>query len=135
MKNYYYKCAPIIDKPVLRDSGEREQYTDDSAMREPETGKGRYDLISPIALHRLAQHYENGAKKYEDRNWEKGIPLSRCLSSAMRHLNELIAGMDDEDHAAAVCWNIFAYMHIKEMINRDKLSEIYNDLPEPLERL
>ena len=118
---------------TINDSGKREQYTDNSAIREPETEKGRYDLISPIALHRLAQHYENGSKKYADRNWEKGIPLSRLLSSAMRHLNKLIAGMDDEDHAAAVCWNIFAYIHIKEMINRDKLSEIYNDIPEGMD--
>ncbi|MFA5395524.1 MAG: dATP/dGTP diphosphohydrolase domain-containing protein [Methanogenium sp.] len=117
----------------LQDSGEREQYVDGSAIREPETGKGRYDLISPIALHRLAVHYERGTKKYADRNWEKGIPLSRLLSSAARHLNKLIAGMEDEDHAAAVAWNIFAFIHIKEMINRDKLSEGYNDLPEPME--
>ena len=41
--------------------------------------------------------------------------------------------MEDEDHAAAVAWNIFAFIHIKEMINRDKLSEVYNDLPEPAE--
>jgi hypothetical protein len=114
----------------LIDSGKREQYSPSSAVREPEKGKGRYDLISPIALHRLAQHYENGTARYADRNWEKGIPLSRCLSSAARHLNKLIAGMDDEDHAAAVCWNIFAYMHIKEMVNRDKLSETYNNMPE-----
>lgn len=116
--------------PNLKDSGERILYSFESAMREPATGKGRYDLISPIALKRIAQHYENGAKKYEDRNWEKGMPLSRCLDSAMRHLQQLIAGMDDEDHAAAVCWNVMAFIHIKEMICRDKLSETYNDMPE-----
>lgn len=116
--------------PNLKDSGERILYSLESAMREPSTGKGRYDLISPIALKRIAQHYENGAKKYEDRNWEKGMPLSRCLDSAMRHLQQLIAGMDDEDHAAAVCWNVMAFIHIKEMICRDKLSETYNDMPE-----
>lgn len=116
--------------PNLKDSGERILYSFESAMREPSIGKGRYDLISPIALKRIAQHYENGAKKYEDRNWEKGMPLSRCLDSAMRHLQQLIAGMDDEDHAAAVCWNVMAFIHIKEMICRDKLSEIYNDISE-----
>lgn len=124
-----------VSKDLLPDSNVREQYSENSAIREPEYGKGRYDLISPIALHRLAKHYENGAVKYEDRNWEKGIPLSRCLSSAARHINKLIAGMDDEDHATAACWNLFTYMHLKEMINRNKLSEIYNDLPEGMDNI
>ena len=36
-------------------------------------GKGRCDLLPPNALLRLARHFENGSKKYGDRNWEKGI--------------------------------------------------------------
>lgn len=42
----------------LNDSGERIVYIEGGAVREPAAGKGRYDLISPIFLHRLAQHYE-----------------------------------------------------------------------------
>lgn len=106
--------APIIPVSNLADSGARADYTT-GATREPSTGKGRYDLISPIALMRLARHYENGAIKYTDRNWEKGIPISRCIDSAMRHLTQYMAGWNNEDHLAAVMWNIAAIMHFEEL--------------------
>lgn len=98
--------------PILEDSGERQQF-DTGAVRDPARGKGRYDLISPYGLKRLALHYEAGAAKYADRNWEKGIPASRCFSSAVRHLFRWIAGERKEDHLAAAAWNIFAIMHFE----------------------
>jgi hypothetical protein len=58
----------------MQDSGARINY-DHGAMREPSTGKGAYELISPFALERIAVWYEIGARKYADRNWEKGIPF------------------------------------------------------------
>lgn len=99
----------------LDDSGIRITYGEDAAMREPSTGKGRYGLVSPFAIRRLAKHYENGALKYAERNWEKGIPFSRCIDSAKRHLDKYIMGMTDEDHLAAAAWNIFAIMHYQEL--------------------
>ncbi len=98
--------------PYIHDSGERQQF-DTGAVRDPSKGKGRYDLISPYATLRLALHYEAGAAKYDDRNWEKGIPASRCLDSAKRHLDKWLMGMKDEDHLAAAAWNIFAIMHFE----------------------
>ena len=110
----------------IHDSGERLQY-DTGAVRDPAEGKGRYDLISLYALERLALHYENGAKKYDDRNWEKGISASRCFSSAYRHLSKWAMGLKDEDHLAAAAWNIFAIMHFEtcmpEMIDMVKGDE------------
>lgn len=55
----------------LDDSGQRISYGDGWAIREPSTGKGRYDLVSPFAMRRLAQHYENGAQKYAIGTGEK----------------------------------------------------------------
>lgn len=100
--------------PFIHDSGERQEF-DTGAIRDPSKGKGRYDLISPYALRRLALHYEAGAGKYTDRNWEKGIPMSRCFSSAVRHLFQWVTGQKDEDHLAAAAWNIFAIMHFEEV--------------------
>ena len=97
------------------DSGERMSYGEGMAVREPNAGKGRYDLVSPFAMRRLAQHYEEGAKKYADRNWEKGMPFSRYVDSAKRHLDKYVMGMTDEDHLAATAWNIFAIMHHQEL--------------------
>lgn len=104
----------------VKDSGKRQKFNT-GAVRDIQEGKGRYDLISPIALERLARHYENGAKKYGEHNWQKGMPLSRYLDSLIRHAYKLVAGMDDEDHAAAIAWNAFAYIHTKEMIDQGKL--------------
>ncbi|MEK3917199.1 dATP/dGTP diphosphohydrolase domain-containing protein [Paenibacillus sp. FSL H7-0331] len=103
-----------MSKP-LPDSGNRLDYVTGS-NREPSTGKGRYDLVSPYALRRLAQRYEDGLEKYSERNWEKGQPVSRCYDSAIRHMNQYIMGMDDEDHLAAAVFNIFAIMHFEEII-------------------
>jgi hypothetical protein len=69
-------------------------------------------------MRRLAQVYERGAKKYADRNWEKGMPIGRCLDSAIRHAFEYLEGMRDEDHLAQAAWNLFSAMHYEEMIDR-----------------
>ena len=66
-------------------------------------------------MRRLAEWYELGARKYADRNWEKGIPFSRYIDSAKRHLDKFVMGMEDEDHLAAAAWNIFAIMHHQEL--------------------
>ena len=99
----------------INDGGKRISYGEGKAIREPSAGKGRYDLISPFGIDRIAKWYELGAQKYADRNWEKGMPFSRYVDSAKRHLNKYVMGMDDEDHLAAACWNIIAIMHHQEL--------------------
>lgn len=113
----------------VKDSGVREEFQTGS-RRDTRQGKGRYDLISPVALRRLAQHYENGAVKYGDRNWERGQPLSRYLDSAIRHLQSFLEGHRDEDHLAAAAWNIFSIIHTDEMIRRALLPAELHDLPD-----
>lgn len=99
---------------ILKDSGEREKF-DSGMVRDQRAGKGRFDLISPIALRRLAVIYEKGAIKYEPRNWEKGAPMGRFLDSALRHLNQYKEGYRDEDHLAQSAWNIFCMIHFDEI--------------------
>lgn len=94
----------------IKDSGDRQVYTS-GAQRDDSEGKGRYDLLPIQGLMRLARHYELGAKKYSDRNWEKGMPISRYVDAAMRHLIKYIDGWDDEDHLASVIFNLAAIMH------------------------
>lgn len=110
--------------PKIDDSGERMSYGEDKAVREPSDGKGRFDLITPFGLERLAKWYELGAKKYTDRNWEKGIPFSRYFDSAMRHMMKFIMGRTDEDHLAAAVWNLMAIMHHQELVQTE-----LDDLP------
>ena len=112
----------------VADSGEREDFATGS-RRDTRTGKGRYDLLSPVFIARLAKHFENGAAKYGDRNWERGQPLSRYMDSAMRHMNKYLMGHRDEDHLAAARWNIAAIMHTELMIQMGLLPTHLNDLP------
>lgn len=114
---------------MLQDSGERTQF-ESGAMRDPGgEDKPRLELISPFFLKRLGVHLANGAKKYTDRNWEKGIPMDRCVAGALRHLNQYRAGEDDEDHLVAAAFGVMCLIHFEEMILRGILPESLNDLP------
>ena len=71
----------------------------------------------------VAKHYEAGAKKYADRNWELGIPLHSYISSAVRHYLKWMNGDTDEPHDRAFVWNCLGA--IWTQINRPE----YIDLP------
>lgn len=59
----------------------------------------------------VAIHFEEGAKKYGEHNWEKGIPFNSYIDSAARHLMKHISGMTDERHDRAFIWNLLAYAY------------------------
>ena len=66
---------------------------------------------SPIgAVLEVAKHYEQGAKKYAERNWEKGIPCHCYVDSGVRHLLKWLDGWDDEPHDRAFLWNMFCLL-------------------------
>lgn len=66
---------------------------------------------SPIgAVLEVAKHYEEGAKKYAERNWEKGIPCHCYMDSAVRHLLKWLDGWNDEPHDRAFLWNMFCLL-------------------------
>ena len=59
-----------------------------------------------LMLLEVAKHFEEGAKKYGENNWQKGIPLHSYIDSAIRHYLKHEAGMTDEPHDRAFVWNI-----------------------------
>lgn len=63
-------------------------------------GEGKTMLLE------VAIHFEEGAKKYGENNWQKGIPVKRYIDSAVRHYLKFLRGDDDEPHDRAFCWNI-----------------------------
>ena len=87
-------------------------------------------LISPFFLRRLGRWLTIGAQKYAKRNWESGMPLSRCVDSLFRHLTAYMAGERDEDHLAAMACNVMFLIHYEEMIERGALATELDDLPE-----
>lgn len=71
----------------------------------------------------LAKHYENGLKKYPERNWEKGIPLHSFIDSGVRHLLKAYRGDTDELHDRAFVWNMMGAAWT--MNNKPELCDIF----------
>lgn len=119
--------APFITK----DGGDTKKFETGAVRNTPE-GKGRYDLLPCAAIRRVAGVYERGAKLYSPKNWTKGIPMSRCMESALRHTFQYLEGYRDEDHLAQACFNLLAVIEFDEMIKQGRLDSAINDLSPPL---
>lgn len=86
-------------------------------------GKLRMDLTPPEWEWALADVTTQGSKKYEERNWEKGMRWSSMIGCMKRHLNKFLAGERYDGlefnkelgttgchHLAMVAWNALALM-------------------------
>lgn len=98
-----------------------------------ETGNSKYLRVSicgfcsindwslPECILEVSMHYKQGAEKYGERNWEKGIPLHSYIDSGVRHFLKHIDGQIDERHDRAFVWNmlgaIWTMEHKPEMID------------------
>lgn len=51
-----------------------------------DTDKIRLELIPPELMFAVGDILTSGAKKYADRNWEKGMSWSRVFGALMRHM-------------------------------------------------
>lgn len=109
-----------VPKSTLADSGARE--TKPSGFtREPEGEKPNYvpiftarglDIVPHELIERVAEHYYQGGCKYAPNNWRRGTDaesLERNRRSAARHFVAWLNGETDEDHLAAVAWNMITY--------------------------
>lgn len=112
----------------LKQSDEKQEFST-GAQRDSQEGKSRPDLISPVFLDRLGTLLAKGAEHYGERNWEKGMPLSRFLASAMRHLLQTIDGQEDEDHAIQCAFNLMGYVHTQHRIKAGLLPAELDDMP------
>ena len=88
----------------------------DEIATDPTTGgqKGiklaRFALLPYDALWKIAEHYGKGAKKYEDRNWERGYKWSLSADALQRHFAAWWQGEDYDPetgslHIVAVAWH------------------------------
>jgi dATP/dGTP diphosphohydrolase, N-terminal len=119
----------------LADSGAR-QVTDNGFMREPEIDKPDYlrvlqarglDLVPAELIERIAEHYFQGGLKYTPNNWMRGTDsesLERNRRSAARHFVQWLHGETDEDHLAAVVWNLITYEINKRAGNPPTLGDM-----------
>lgn len=65
------------------------------------------------AILEVSKQYEEGAKKYSENNWQKGMPVHCFIDSGVRHYLKLLRGDTDEPHDRAFIWNILGaiWMH------------------------
>jgi len=121
------------EQPAIKDSGAREDFPT-GAVRDTQEGKPRPDLVLewlPLeAAERVAHHYKNGARKYDRNNWRKGIPASRCLASAYRHLYQWQHGDRSEDHLSAAVFNIMCILTWEQTGHTDMLDVLPMQLEE-----
>jgi len=113
-----------------KDSGKRQEYKS-GMRRDLQTGKPDFYLIVPKdmpykeqLLTRWAELMERGREKYGLRNWELADSeeeLERFKSSAYRHFMQWLLNEDDEDHGAAVLYNINAAEFVKWRINESRI--------------
>jgi len=102
-----------------KDSGQREVF--ESGMhRDTTEGKVRYDLaVDGPLFKRYAELMTRGAVKYDARNWmqaNSAEELERFRQSAFRHFMQWFLGDTDEDHAAAVVFNINGAEYVKDRL-------------------
>ncbi len=57
-------------------------------------------------LLEVSKHFEEGAKKYGEDNWKKGLPVKCYIDSAVRHYLKWERGDSDEPHNRAFVWNL-----------------------------
>ena len=74
------------------------------------------------ALLEVSVHYEEGAKKYGEYNWQKGIPSHCYLDSGIRHLLKHYRGDTDERHDRAFIWNMLGL--IWNDLNKPELNDV-----------
>lgn len=104
---------------TVKDSGERQQF-ESGMVRDVTEGKVDYTLVydGPM-LDRWAEHLTKGAIKYDARNWmlaDGEAEMERFKQSAARHFRQWMRGDTDEDHAAAVFFNLNGYEYVRSRL-------------------
>ena len=100
---------------TVKDSGQRHEF-DSGMVRDVTEGKTDYSLVldGPM-FERWAVHLTKGAVKYDKRNWMKAegdAERDRFRESAFRHFLQWYRGDTDEDHAAAIIFNVNGYEYV-----------------------
>jgi hypothetical protein len=121
----YVKDENSDQKYPVKDSGKRFE-SSDGMVRDTSENKPQFTLMFPKGvpyeeqlMTRVADLYHKGGVKYGARNWEKSCTeesLAKHEDCLMRHVVKFLLGMEDEDHAAAVVWNVNAVLLTRRKI-------------------
>ena len=95
---------------------------DSGAIRDTQEGKEDYtETISWRAFKRYAKYMTKMASKYGSGNFKKGIPIDNYEKSMLRHVQKYMENKyeggtveTEQDHLAAIVFNVFGIMHEEE---------------------
>lgn len=81
-------------------------------------------------LLEVSKHFEAGALKYGEYNWQRGISTHSYIDSAVRHYLKHRRGDTDEPHNRAFYWNLLCCMwtcvHLPELNDYPRM-EVNNE--------
>lgn len=135
--------ASESDGFTIKDSGVREQYEGGMVRDTADRGVSWSNIHYGPMLYRWAVHTTKGRQKYEDPepgipNWTLGRGLEvwlRAQESFERHSALWLAGHRDEDHAAAIYFNVNLKEYIEmlltpaERLAAFRIQQLRNDQP------
>lgn len=119
----------------VKDSGKRQEFAS-GMVRDVTEGKIEYSrVMSGPMFERWAAHLEKGAQKYPDvapgtANWTLAADeeeYQRFRASAFRHFIQWFNGEADEDHAAAVFFNINGACYVANKMSEEDNSLVDED--------
>lgn len=109
-----------VSQFTIKDSGQRQEFSS-GMVRDITENKIDYALaLDGPMFKRWADHLTKGAKKYAKRNWMLADGMTeydRFRESALRHFLQWFAGETDEDHAAAIMFNVNGAEYVKGKLN------------------
>jgi len=113
---------------MIKDSGQRQEFSS-GMVRDTQAGKIEWQriFVGPM-IKRWAEHLTMGAAKYPDvapgvANWTLAcspVEHLRFRASALRHFIQWFMGERDEDHAAAIYFNINGAEYVQQRMMEDK---------------
>ena len=121
-----------VDHFTTKDSGLREQYA--GMQRDVTSDKTLWHLVTagPM-LRRWAELLTRGAKKYTPHNWEGAHTeeeYERFRESAFRHFVQWYYGETDEDHAAAILFNVNGAEYVKQKMREERNTKPTSSTPD-----
>ena len=108
------RCLLLRDAPA---PGDVEHPS--GAIRSDDSGKPDYTLLPLEFLEQWAIHMTRNAATKGRNNWRKAHTvddLERFRAGLFRHVVQYLRGDTDEDHAAAIAFNIAGAEHVRRQL-------------------
>lgn len=118
-------CDIISDDKAIKENERKIRRFPTGAIRSDNTGRERFDFISPLALKELAQFLSTTENAFAQVNYFLGIPEEACVESALRHINDFRINGEKEE-AVALLFNAVALVHTIALKERGEYKEIYH---------